>query len=129
MKRIRIIVTLLLLALWLPATNHCRLEQISVLSFLVCCDREEAAPGQGKNCETDGCALVENGFYKSDDIQETLVVPPLLVGDFIPTSVEDLPQPSTGLFDFCTVASLELSVTWQFSCRAAAPPRAPSFAS
>ena len=67
--------TVMLMAFWLLAINHCKLEQIPGLSFLVCCDHEDAAPHQDNDCDTDGCAAVEDGLYKPEETQPGISVP------------------------------------------------------
>jgi len=127
-KRLKIITVLAMLALWLPATNHCRLEQILDFSFLACTDHEDTTPNQDNDCDNDGCALVESGFYKTEDSNLDPVVP-LLWAVFVPVLVPPIDQPPPLFVDFPTVASPELPGTWQFFFRTALPPRAPSPAS
>jgi hypothetical protein len=127
MNRLKTMITLAVLALWLPATNHCRLELIPALEFLACCVHEDAAPHEDADCETDGCATVEEGFYKSEDLRITLVAPDfLLFADVLPAAKE-LSPPYIAVVP--TTAPPEISKVWQFSFRAAAPPRAPSLPS
>ena len=128
-KWLKTITVLAMLALWLPATNHCRLESISALAFLVCCDHEGGAPHQDNDCDTDGCAVVESGFYKTEDAKVDAVAPVLVMAVFLLPTVEQIALLPPLLADFFTIASPELPVTWQFSFRAALPPRAPSLAS
>jgi hypothetical protein len=113
-----------LLACWLAASNHCRLEQIPSLGFLTCCDQDNGPPTQDKDCETDGCAAVESGFYKLEDGQTWVSAPPLaLLSLLLPHFSAQVPPAATIIPD---VVSPPLPVPWQFSFRAAAPPRAPS---
>ena len=111
------------------ATNHCRLEVLKGLEFLVCCSHDDtqeeghAAPHQDEDCETDVCASLEAGLYKSED-GHVITVAPLAVA-----TVEEF---STLNFQHSTlnsVAEPPLQVSWQFLLRAAAPPRAPSLIS
>jgi len=120
------------LAFWLPATNHCRLELIPGLQFLSCCSHsaEEQASDQHKNeCEEDLCAQVEGSLYKAESNQVLVKSPPVAAQFILPSLHEEGPSldrvPSVRL----DASPPELSKTWQFSCRAAAPPRAPSFVS
>ena len=121
--------TVTLAAFWLLAINHCKLEQIPGLSFLSCCEQDEGAPAKDKDCETDGCAAVESGFYKTEDGQLSVSAPSLVLLTFW------LPLPSVQLLPASTshvkleATPPELPVTWQFSHRAAAPPRAPTLVS
>ncbi|MEY2408587.1 MAG: hypothetical protein QOF48_1257 [Verrucomicrobiota bacterium] len=116
-----------LLAVWLAATNHCRLEFIPGLSFMACCEQGDGAPTQDKDCETDGCAAVESGFYKMEDGQASLSAPPVAALPLLlPLFLIQVPPATTVVPD---VIPPELPVTWQFSSRAAASPRAPSLLS
>ena len=115
------------LAFWLVASNHCRLEQIPGLNFIACCEQGDGEPTQDKDCETDGCAALESGFYKMEDGQASVCAPQLAVLSLL------LPLLSVQVQPVSTVTPdsvpPELPVTWQFSFRAAAPPRAPSLVS
>ena len=73
---------LMLVALWATASNHCRLEQFSCFDFLVCCDHEEAAPHQDKDCETDGCSF-ETQLYKTESARVSAATPVLLFAVFL----------------------------------------------
>ena len=116
-----------LLAVWLVASNHCRLELIPGLSFMPCCEQGDGLPTQDKDCETDGCATVESGFYKMEDSPPALSAPPLAVLPLLlPLLLVQVPPATTVTSD---VVPPELPVTWQFYFRAAAPPRAPSLVS
>jgi hypothetical protein len=116
------------LAFWLVASNHCRLELVPGLDFLAC--QEDGTPLPEKSCETDGCAAVESGFYKMEDAQTALSAPslaPLLsLTLLVPRLLVRLPPVSRVTPDSVPP---ELPVTWQFSSRAVAPPRAPSLVS
>ena len=128
MKWLKIIAMFGLLGLWLGASNHCKLEEIPGLSFLVCCDHDGAAPHQDNDCDTDGCAQLEDGLYKTEDSKVAV-----MSASFLPVCVPTVPEMQAcvqnAFTDFLPVASPELSVTWQFSFRAALPPRAPTIVS
>ncbi len=118
-----------MVAIWLPATNHCRLEQIPGLSFLACCDHEDSAPHQDNDCETDNCAAVEEGLYKTEDCQITIRAP-VFDRSFISACLAEIPsQERQPVVNLLTTATRTLPTSWQFHFRAAAPPRAPSIAS
>lgn len=59
MRRLLPVISLLLLALWLPATQHCALEEVGL--FAQTCQDSCATGG---NSEKDGCSTVEDGAYK-----------------------------------------------------------------
>ena len=66
------------LALWVLATNHCRLELLPGLAFLTCCTHETAEPTADhheNDCESDACAAVEGGLYKTESQQVAPVNP------------------------------------------------------
>ncbi len=123
---------LALVALWLPATLHCKLEELPGLQFLACCDHGESAPHQDDDCRTDSCAMVEEGLYKNSN-PKVIVLPPVfvVVPDFSSPATADAQLSLLSLFQtrLVTDRAPELLVTWQFSSRAALPPRAPSFVS
>src|SRR5262245_36131740 len=128
-KWLRTLTVLAMVAIWLPATNHCRLEQIPGLAFLTCCNHEESAPHQDNDCETDNCAAVEEGLYKTEDGHIKVAAP---ICDHLLLFCSMIPDPdeeSRFLPVFLATSDLDLPAPWQFTFRAAAPPRAPSFAS
>ena len=112
------------LALWLPVTNHCLLENFTAFHFLACCPHH-AAPHQDHDCDEDGCAVVESGLYMvpvhPEAVSPPSPVPALIalcpvVESLVPTGVEWLPRPFPP----------ELGTRWQFDWRAAPRARAPS---
>ena len=126
-KSFRTLLTLVLVALWPLATSHCDLEQLPGFAFFACTEESPtAAPHQDNDCETDSCASIESGFYKTEDSQQ-VPTPPLALSELL-TAVLVTELSSVSNFDPETIP-LELSRNWQFSLRAALPPRAPSFVS
>jgi hypothetical protein len=121
--------TLVALALWLPASNHCRLEVLPGFEFLVCCCSEETAPTQDSDCPPDACGVVEYGLYKSEDGQETLIQPDSIsAGCPLARAETALALRPAGRV-ISGEAPPEWQASWRFSVRAAGEPRAPSFAS
>ncbi len=123
--RLRQIVSLLLLALWLPATLHCDLEAAGLAPTAIACADETHAPATSGHAD-DSCGLIENSTYKSA------------------LTVVKAPAPTLLACCLCCVAALtpeplfvplvspersdtppELTRTWQFRSRAALPARAP----
>ena len=114
-----------LLALWLPATLHCKLEAAGVFEEH-CTD--EGLPGTDAGCTDDACPTIEEGFYKDSAVK--LVVPSpaechipdccalLLAADRFVTE--------SALSPVRHAPPSELTVRWQFLTRAAPPARAPS---
>src|SRR5438046_1062407 len=122
------IMAVCLALLWLPMTSHCDLEHLPGMEFLACCAHVDTAPHQHRDCETDLCASVESGFYKTEeravDVSAALtsaIIPALLLS----VRAED----SSSSAIVASSVPDELPQRWQFAFRAAAPPRAPSFVS
>lgn len=123
MVRVSKFMAMLLLALWLPATQHCALEAAGVL-ITTCADHCTTGEPTGK----DACGSIEDGSYRSAG--DTLKVPAPDLFDcasFLCLQLETWPSdnflPETG--DAFGRADAWLS-TWQFVRRAAPLPGAPS---
>jgi hypothetical protein len=118
------ILSLALVAIWLPATSHCKLERLPGFQFLECASDCPTS----SDCATDGCEL-EDSFYKTPD-NVPLVAPAGLVLAVVSSLSpnEDLPSLAFGV-GFGSAAPPELPQNWRFHRRAAGLPRAPSFAS
>ena len=129
LSRLKTIVSLMVLALWATCTLRCELEVLAGSAAMSCCDEagEESnqAPAQLQHCI---CSFVQSGGF----IVERSNVPIPLPSDalFIPTAP---PQAGVSLSALAPADLIfsppELAKSWQFSYRAAAPPRAPSFVS
>lgn len=128
-KWLKTIAVFWFLAVWLAASNHCRLEQVPGLNFLSCCEQGDGVPGQDSDCQTDGCAAVEGGFYKAGDRQPALSPPVTVLAISLAPSLDECRQVTPSCFRVSAFPPPELPVTWQFSFRAAASPRAPSLVS
>ena len=120
MRRLRSITACLLLALWLPATLHCSLEQVGVFGEQVAC---------ANDCANDHCAVLEDGLFKPTTVAVKVPAPSLLVClccliEITPeTIIVPLVSPER------TDSPPELARTWQFALRAAPLPGAPSLVS
>lgn len=116
--------------LWLPISVHCELEEIPALQFLSCCPTE-SAPHQDDDCETDGCAVVESGLYKTEERQASIPTPNLAVcaePNWLLISLLE-PTPAFAELPFLHLPPPEIPAGWRFAFRTALPPRAPSFVS
>jgi hypothetical protein len=118
--------------LWVAAGFHCRLEVLPGFEFLSCCQHselEKSPTHHEKECNDDGCAAVELGFYKPEKLHDAPVIP-LLV---LLTRLSPLPEPdlANAFRHSVSISSSppELPKVWRFSQRTALPPRAPSFVS
>ena len=131
-NRLKTILVMAVLAFWLPATNHCRLELIPGLEFLDCCNHSEdgQASNQHENeCENDLCAQVEDGLYKAESTHIQVQAPPISLPGIVLPLIEQIPAPLLPSRLLPETSPPELPKTWQFSFRAAAPPRAPTLVS
>lgn len=123
MRRFLPLLSLLLLATWLPATEHCALEAAGFFAE-TCPDGCASTPG-----EKDGCDTVENGAYKLSG--DTLKVPApdlfvcvcqLCLHQIQLDATRELVPPSGALFE----RPHDWVSSWQFVRRAAPPSRAPT---
>jgi len=124
MRRLLPLFSLLLLAVWLPATQHCVLDAAGLITK-ACSDTSEA----GQNHAKDACATVESSAYKA--AAETLKVsaPDLIAAVcYLCLQLEPMasPPPSVILPAGSLDRPLAWVSTWQFVQRAAPSPRAPS---
>jgi hypothetical protein len=111
------------------AGSHCRLEILPGFEFLSCCQHsalEKSPTHHEKDCEHDGCAAIELGFYMQATPQQAPLKPLLLfVAWLVP-----LPHNCQAGESACLVPASpsppDLPRIWQFSQRTALPPRAPS---
>jgi hypothetical protein len=117
------IVSLLCLALWLPATQHCQLEKLPGLSFLQC-----AGDSDGRECQGDSCDVVERGVYKAPDCSDVACgsVAELLDN---PPALEAEPAQPACLEHLDSDVRVLLPESWQLYSVAAAPIRGPSLPS
>jgi hypothetical protein len=116
---------LVVLVLWGLAVMHCKLEALPGFGFLKSCCFADSAPSSPKNCESDGCGAVEDGGYRAEE--QNAAAPQPLLFLVLNSRVMEEPSPETLVVRFSeSHAPPELSQFWQFSYRAALPPRAPS---
>ena len=122
------LVSLLLIAVWLPATLHCHLEALG-LDALFACPVQIADAGHTDNdtCADDGCQTVEAGqfvFSKSRIAPAALPSPDACLAVHCLLQVAP-PSPVLQIFASPQTETLPLQRTWQFARRAALPARAP----
>ncbi len=121
-----------IVTLWVAASFHCRLEVLTGFEFLSCCQHSETEPSPAhheQECNDDGCAAVERGFYKPARLENAPLIPLLALVAWL----SPLPQQEQADAFVQSVSSSssppELSQAWQFLQRTAQAPRAPSFVS
>jgi len=128
MSRFRQVFVLLMVALWLPATLHCAVDQAELFeSEPACCDEAQENEPENEAC-TEQCSVVAPGINKGS-AENALVAVPLLVGLVAWLTPVELEPPTLPGLDKPLNAPPELARTWQFVARAALPPRAPSLLS
>lgn len=119
----------LLLAVWLPATNHCALEASELIEALVC-DHEAAADDAcDHDCSAEVCERVESASFGKDIKLLKVLPPPLALAAFAgllaPVGPDPSPPPAVRT-DSPEVRLVQR--TWVFAQRAAVPARAPAVA-
>lgn len=126
------IASFVLLAAWLPATLHCRIEAAGLAQpHHEECNGEHTSPVPENSCRDDACPSVESTLIKEAGAALAVAAPAdcachLCLAVLLAAGAERVapllsPQRQS--------PPLELAVTWQFVTRAAPPARAPSLAS
>ena len=126
MRRFWQIVTLLMLALIVPASMCCHLVDTSSSEASGCCPSHEQGGDDERNplsCPSDSIShsqVPESVYLPAVLLAEHLILAP---GEAISKDAEDL---GVSLSHFLTEAPPELSPTWAFAHRTSLPARAPS---
>ncbi|MSU67033.1 MAG: hypothetical protein EXS40_00440 [Opitutaceae bacterium] len=125
MQRLRRLLALALVALWLPATLHCDLEAAGLEIAFVCHDHDTPEAAAAAHCTDDACHAIEDAAYTAVTFTKLVSGTVLSVVALLP---EPLELPAAALSPASTDVPLEVPRSWQFSTRAAPPARAPSVA-
>ena len=126
-RTVRAMLTILLAVAWLPLTAHCQLEKLTELEVLRCGSMGTAAASGSSPCDDASCCGWEFGQYRLPQAQTPVsasydAVVPLVLPRL---DLDRCPELTAG-----AVAALPKPPRpWQFSLRAAPPPRAPSLVS
>jgi hypothetical protein len=116
-----------LLALWLPATMHCRLEAAGFLPSHDACAAGQSGGGS-TDCKDDACPTVEEALFKDSTPAPAIAAPAEChhLGDLtlLLASLTRFEEPA--LSSVPHASPPEVRVAWQFVTRAAPPARAPS---
>ena len=126
MKWLHKVVAMMMLALWLPATSLCLAECAGLVERGDCCPDESSG---NADAAVHPCCLLASGGYKSDTHRPLVPVPEVAAADRLASLISLAPSSAELASPPPAPSRPELSVTWQFSFRAALPPRAPSSAS
>lgn len=129
MSRLVRLVVLLLAAIWLPVTMHCRIEAAGLLEPHDGCAQELSNQTSDTGCKDDACPTVEDALFK-----ETAAFPALVAPVDGNSTARLLALLATFREDVEPVLSparqappAELVTSWQFHTRAAPPARAPGY--
>lgn len=121
--------TVIMVALWPLVVSHCDLEQLPGFQFLACGDGDSDTPHQDNECQTDGCASVESGAYKTESRRLEVSTPAVALSAFLTASLREATRLDSASKVFPDSAPPDIPSAWQFLRRAALPPRAPSHVS
>ena len=127
MSKLTKIAAMLALVFYGLASMHCILEGVPGFDFLKTCCFVESGAGNSKDCESDEC-VVESGDYRAEEQTVSAAQPLLLLALLYPVIEVSLPEPQVASV-VASESPPELPKAWQFSYRAALPPRAPSIVS
>ena len=125
-NRLHRMMALVMLAAWLPAASLCLAECAGFIERGDCCADES---GGNADAAAHPCCFLASGSYKSDTHRPLVLAPDVFATARL-ASLISIPPSSDGLaLSPPALSPPDLPVTWQFSFRAALPPRAPSLAS
>lgn len=124
MLRLTKFVAVLLVALWLPATLHCRLEGLGLGALFSCAD--DAAKTTSTGCTDDGCQSLEDGQFALSKTRIDPAVLPLLTCICVQCFLHVAPpEAAPEIFADRADDTPAWPRPWQFARRAALPARAP----
>ena len=128
MSRFLKIAALLVAALWVPATLHCRLESLGFDTLFAGADHSDHGPGAAcdHHHDTDGCQSIESGQFAAAKVKLDLPALVLAPGLFhLCLFLTEPPVPTPVIAPPAQDETLPLQRTWRFAHRAVAPARAP----
>jgi len=122
------VITVLLLALWLPVTQHCGLEAAGLVPLEVPHASDAKCCESSNQCSHDGCNVAEADLIKSATDTFKVPAPTLLACtcilclQLLPVALSE--EPTMSVADIGN--SYDWVPVWQFVYRAAPLSRAPS---
>ena len=129
MRRLKAIVTVMVLAVWSACAVHCSLENLTGASEAPCCKDEGGPSGRvPAGAEQCVCSTIQAGGYVSQENTRSTPAPLLSVlpGNSPCDSEDSLTRPGVAE---AALSPPEVVRSWQFYFRAALPARAPSLVS
>lgn len=105
--------------------SHCDLEQLPGMEFVACSDPATPEPHQDKGCQTDICASLESGHYKTEEHPVVAPALSLVALGQAPLFLLLASDHHPGLSSPVAIRP-ELPLRWAFTLRQALSPRAPS---
>ena len=126
MRRLKAIVTVMVLAVWSACTVHCTIENLTAGSTVPCCNDEGGqsgqAPGGPGQCV---CSAIQAGGYVTHDKVVSAPVPLLTLSLFVIRCDLGELLAAPGIVE-AALSPPEIAPPWQFCFRTALPARAPS---
>lgn len=128
MRRVGSLIALLLVTLWLPATQRCELVAAGLLEPDVAQDGSKCGCPPGTPCEKDDCQNLEQNLVPPTSDQLGVVVPEavLCTCHICLRSLEPSPAAVSATGQRFFVDPFEVARPWQFQRRAAPAPRSPT---
>jgi hypothetical protein len=120
--RLKTVMATVLLAMWMPATSLCLLENAGLVA------KNDDCPAS-QSSEASPCCALASAAYKIDENRQVAVHPHADVMSVLVDLALLIWPPNQFSRGESGVSPPELSKSWQFSFRAALTPRAPSSAS
>ena len=121
-RRLKIVAASALLVAWIPATSLCLAENAGLVVEIDHC-------GDSPSSQASPCCVLASGAYKPDDNGSALVAGLGHKISLLPDTFDAHPRVGASVTRNRCEPPPELRSSWQFCIRAAANPRAPSFAS
>ena len=130
MRRVCSLVALLMVTLWLPATQHCGLVAAGLVRSSVSQDGSKCDCPPGSPCGKDNCQNLELNLAGPASDNFVVVVPQatLCICHICLRCLELNQVAESAASPKFFIEPFELARTWQFQRRAAPSPRSPSLA-
>ena len=129
-RRLRIVVGLILVLLWVPMTAHCQLETVPGFEFLKCNPSETSdSSGPGGHCEDNACASIESGAWKAESFHVDVSVPLILLVASLVAALVSLESYCSALAVHGSTRAGDFQKLWRVTLRTVLAARPPPLAS